>query len=572
MLPKKDITGKGSIMESSLQGKRDLALPALPADCKRILLTVLAVGLFAYGFSMFNLLLGQDNSLVWYAELNQPEELFAFATAGRWLANVGLKLFGLVNAPWWSGIWSLLLIGLSAFVTCRTFGIQNKLLQMTLAAVMTACPAIVSSFNYLPSTPSYMLALLSACLAPFFLRKYKYGFVPAFLCLLVTNALYTAYLSVSVCWILLLAVQHLLQKPEDAGPAFVKEIFAALLSLFSLAATLGICKIILLATGISAQNRVAQATAMGVGDYLLRIKSTYLLVLHRLFSNWKSSYMQGIPHLMILAAVVLAILCAGFLCRQAKVWQHPGTLLLLFVNVAFFPLGMDLIGVLQTSHSLMDYAYITPLVASLVLLSTALQQDALPKYRILPLLLVFANLGYALCFVHLGNVAATFRFAQYESAVQLANRVIDRLEAQEGYVAGKTPVLFAGKFPETYFYTDGEWGPMSDGTLAELKNIEGANAWMAFTYQEVLEYISEQVLGTKLYLVQAASVNGGTPFVTDSGELTARVQQIDPSVTETMLTEALEQTPSFPAEDCCVWVEGTLVFKLDFSSAATAAS
>lgn len=544
------------------------ALQKFPADGKRIFLTVFAVGFFAYGFSMSNMLLGQDNSLIWYDNFSSVQDLLAFSVAGRWLANAGLALFGTVNMPWWTGIWSLLLLSVAAFVTSRTFKIRAPWLQVVLAGVMTVNPYVVSAYNYLPSAPSYMLALLFACLAPYFLQRYRWGAVPAFLCMMLTDALYTTYLSVSVCWIILLVVQKILQNPGNTSNVFKKEVYSMFLAAASLAVTLGICQLIVHFAGLNAQDRVLRATSMGLRDYVDKIISTYSLVLYRLFSNWKSSYMQGIPCMLLRIVVVLAFILALLLFYKAKLWRYPEALLILACNIFVLPLGIDLIGILQTSHSLMGYAYITPLVLCIVLLSNVLELQAFPRAfvfgRILPFMVVGCNLLYVLCFAQLANKAASFRYVQYESATQLATRIVDRLESQADYIPGVTPVLITGKFPESYYYTDGEWGRVAAEPFAELKNIEGANAWMAFTYQECFEYMVTQVLGTKLNLLHAESASGGsTSFSTDLKELIARIQQDNPTVTQEELQESLNTVDAFPAQNCCVWVEDVLVLKMD---------
>lgn len=547
----------------------------IPVDLWRVMAATFFVGLFAYGFSMSNILLGQDNSNLWYDVMETPADFFAPASAGRWLANIGFVLFGGVTVPWWNGLWSLFLIGLAVFVTCRLFQIRSALLQVLVAAVMTACPAVVTSFNYISSAPTYALALLTACLAPYFLYRHKWGFIPAFLCMLLTNAIYTAYISVTVCWVILYALQQLILAKQTCRTIFLQELFAAVLSLLSLAGTLAISQVLVRLVGSTAQQRVSNAVAMGLTDYLQRIGQVYGTVLYRIFSNWKSSYMQGLGCLSVRAAVVLGVVCALLLLYKNKSWRNPVTLLLLAVNVLMLPLAMDIIGILQVSHSLMDYAYVTPMLASLVLLSASWEQGALPDVSlgrtVLPLLLIAANGVYALHFVKLANIDATFRFAQYESAVQLTNRLIDRLEAEENYQPGKTPVLVAGKFPENYYFTEGKWGLPSDEAFRVLKNIEGANSWMAFTYQELFERFSEQVIGTELNLITDTTVNGGTSFTTDTDALLTRAQEADSSITAAQLDEALADCSGFPAKDCCTWVGDVLVLKLDFDAAAPAA-
>ncbi len=547
----------------------------IPVDLWRVMAATFFVGLFAYGFSMSNILLGQDNSNLWYDVIETPADFFAPASAGRWLANIGFVLFGGVTIPWWNGLWSLLLIGLAVFVTCRLFQIRSAPLQVLVAAVMTACPAVVTSFNYISSAPTYALALLTACLAPYFLYRHKWGFIPAFLCMLLTNAIYTAYISVTVCWVILYALQQLILVKQDCRTIFLQELFAAVLSLLSLAGTLAISQVLVRLVGSTAQQRVTNAVAMGLTDYLQRIGQVYGTVLYRIFSNWKSSYMQGLGCLSVRAAVVLGVVCALLLLYKNKSWRNPVTLLLLAVNALMLPLAMDIIGILQVSHSLMDYAYVTPMLASLVLLSAAWEQGALPEVSLvrtaLPLLLVAANGVYALHFVKVANIDATFRFAQYESAVQLTNRLIDRLEAEENYQPGKTPVLVAGKFPENYYFTEGEWGLPSDEAFRVLKNIEGANSWMAFTYQELFERFSEQVIGTELNLITDTTVNGGTSFTTDTDVLLTRAQEADSSITAAQLDAALADCSGFPSGDCCIWVGDILVLKLDFGAAVAAA-
>ena len=72
----------------------------IPVDLWRVMAATFFVGLFAYGFSMSNILLGQDNSNLWYDVIETPADFFAPASAGRWLANIGFVQFDGVTIPW----------------------------------------------------------------------------------------------------------------------------------------------------------------------------------------------------------------------------------------------------------------------------------------------------------------------------------------------------------------------------------------------------------------------------------------------------------------------------------------
>lgn len=542
----------------------------IPADFWRVLAVTFIIGFFAYGFSMSNMLLGQDNSYLWYPKMKELSDFFGGASAGRWLANLGPVLFGLVNMPWWNGLWALFFIGLSAFVTCCLFEIRSPLIQGLVGAVMTVCPAALTSFNYISSVPTYALALLAACLAPYFLSRYKYGFFLALLCMMLTNAIYTAYISVSACWVIIYAVQQLVLGKRPLLSIFLQELFAAVLSLLSVAGTLVISQVLVQLIGIDSQQRVVNAVSMGPAEYVQRIKLVYETVLYRIFSNWKSSYMEGLGCLSLRISVLLGAVCVFLLLYKKKESHKPTVLILLAVNALVLPLAMDIIGILQTSHSLMDYAYVTPMIASLVLISVVQEQSTWLGIPVvctaLSVMLIAANTLYVFHFTQLANMDATFRYIQYESATQLANRVVDRLEAEENYSPGQTPVLIAGKFPENYYFTEGEWGAISAEPFRALKDIEGANSWMAFTYQELLQYFLEQLFGTNLKLVSDATVNGGTSFTTDRDILLKRAQEADSSITAAQLDKALADCEGFPARDCCTWVGDILMLKLDFSS------
>jgi hypothetical protein len=528
-----------------------LTLPCVSSDLKISLFTSFAVGMLAHGFCYLNMLLGHDNNYIYYSASNI--DLFGGAASGRWLANSFLIFFNLVNTPLWYGFWMLLFIGISAFLICRTYKIQSQVLIAIISALMVTYPTVISTNMYLPSGPTYCLALMMACLAVYSIELKPHGWIAAFLCLLVTDACYTAYLSFAACLMILAWIRRLLIKERPLKKLALEQIRDVLVLGTSLAATLLISKVIMHFFQISEQQRLSEALNFGLAETAAKASNIILIAIRRLFVPHQIGYMTTFAILLQVLIVIFVFLNLLYLLFGEKKRRSLSEILLFVINILVIPIAMDTLGIIQGySHQLMMYAYITPWLAAIVFYSmtaeTLNMKNARHFLRYAGWYLITCTSLFVLFCVKLANSAYTFKYQQYETAKLVANRIVDRVETQEDYESGTTPVLFVG-YPNTgsaYFIE-----------YPNLVGLTGADNYSAFSHHEAFSNIIHQIIGSDMKIIDEHRI-----FYTTTEENAEILRKAGYMTTTPELQKVLDEVKPFPNENCCIWLNNVLVVKL----------
>jgi hypothetical protein len=136
--------------------------------------------------------------------------------------------------------------------------------------------------------------------------------------------------------------------------------------------------------------------------------------------------------------------------------------------------------------------------------------------------LLFNNIVYA-------NQAYLYKELVYQNTLNTMNRIIDRMEETEGYVAGETPVAFVGTLRDSSLMADRDEFAI-DGT--------GLESNSAVTYYLTYGTYFKYLLGYPINMVSS-----------EEAEEWSKNQEV------------VEMSP-FPAQDSCKMIDGTMVVKL----------
>ena len=116
-------------------------------------------------------------------------------TSGRWFLTVACGLSSYYNLPWLIGILGLVYLGCAAAALCEILEVRKPWAVMLVSDLLTAFPALASTFAYVYTLDGYMLALLLAVLSVLLVKKYRRGFLPGAACLAFSMGIYQGYLS-----------------------------------------------------------------------------------------------------------------------------------------------------------------------------------------------------------------------------------------------------------------------------------------------------------------------------------------------------------------------------------------
>ena len=494
--------------------------------CRALFFTFL-LGLAAHGFQYLHL----DPSHDYLMRLTLNTAVEGPVSRGRFLEPVYNLIMGPASTlPWSAGLISLLWLGLTVYAAARLFDLSGRKELFLLAAVLVVNRSMISlNAVYLPFAGVFSLSALTAVLAVYCWKKSSerrwYLGVGALLTA-ASLAMYQSYLFTSVTLILLYSFYRLL-KHDRAAAVIVN-------GLKSVAMLLVGCGIYMVS--IRAACRVT-GIPLAEGDYnslsnlwgnsesiLDRLTACYTEVWENLIvhpvSIWSGEAATALA--LALCAVTAVLLVLAVLREKIALPEQIVGLLILLV----LPLGANGIRLLNNEcHDLMHYAFWLLLLLPVLLLSVLGGKSvAAAKWSgaaacLLLCVLTFSNL-------QLANLTYTQKEQEFEATRAVMINVMERVEEQEGYVEGETPVAFLGT-PESVLR------PLKDKDKTD--RITGCYASSAISYYHTYFSYFENVL------------QRNTNVVLVSDELQSSPEAV--------------AMPAYPARGCVAAVDGTVVVK-----------
>ena len=479
----------------------------------RCLLGTLLLGLFAHAAGMFGGISYHDDVVCTY-------DVGSTHIVGRFFLALLGKLtrlpFGGSNysLPWFNGLVSILLIGLSAWVIARAIRLTSPILQVLLCGILVVFPVITGTFAYWFTAPYYMLALLMACvsavlltdsfsvfadshgadvpkaactgdmkpkssavrhaasiLPPGLFHRLITFFAGILLAALMTG-IYQAYLPV----MLALEVLILLQQETDvtdSTSSFRRWLRPLLGTAASLALYLVLMKASLSLTGKEIYAYRGMDT-MGAGNFSYPER---ILMAYRMFFNLDSFlpyrgsddyllFMWSMKPVYYALIALILIMSVMLLVRILRSGSHPAAMCILFL---LFPLTANFIFIMTDYdvYDLMLYGEVMIFVLALWLVqrlvpeSESTVSQPFPRFRNLPLTarcrIIPAALScllilYAVLFyIRYDNLCYYKAGRMQEAAISYDNVLITRIQTVEGYDPS-LPVCFLNEFEKDTSY------------------------------------------------------------------------------------------------------------------------
>lgn len=437
-----------------------------------------------------------------------------------------------VTLPWLIGVLSLLWIGLSVFLVVRIFRVRSRLTVVLIAGIFTVNISVsATAATYLHDLDCNMFSLLCAVGAVYLWQERKRGWLWGIPLLTVSLGIYQSFLFTAAALAMMVCILDLLDK-RPFSEVLCHGLKAIAMMLLAGGAYYILLRLVQKATGIalSAGDYNSLDLMLGLTPAVLAqmVVQAYQDFFQR-FLNAYSTYPGILVNLfsLFLLASVVCILLVGIV-RGKLGWKET---LLLVLLAALLPLAMNMIYVLTLggSHDLMVYS-IWMLWLLVVLLGDWLRgKVGFAGLQRGVIVAVVALLLYGS--VQFSNGMYLKKDMEHDAYLAMMSRVVARMEACEGYVAGETPVVFVGMPQSLNYIAPGfkdYWnvtGMMSsDVIFMPVKS----------RYQAYFDY----VLGVPLLLAE------------------------DAQWTQLLNSPQAEQMPPYPASGCMQMQEGVLLVKL----------
>ena len=399
-------------------------------------------------------------------------------TSGRWFLTVACGFSSYYNVPWLIGILGLMFLGCAAAALCELLDVRQTWAVMLVSGLLTAFPALASTFAYVYTLDGYMMALLLSVLSVLFTQKYRRGFVPGAFCLAFSMGIYQGYLSfamiLSVFAILMLLFREGAQD-GGKGRAWRGRMSGALHYLYMGVLGAGLYFAILqLLLRIQGKELDRYQGIDGLAAGALSLQGI-VAVVKEMYRDFISFTLKGnvmFQNVFSLAACcILAGLTAAagiFLIRKRKSWKNPLLLVIMGVAVAALPVVTNIILLISPAvnyHLLMRYQWILYPIGAVALVSGC---DSGKKKGVWMEWLGLAAAGVLVfCYSVTDNIAYSNLQKRYEKTYAYCVRLLDRIEQTPGYYAG-IPIAMIGVVGDDQF-------PVTDITSPVTSNMIGMN-------------------------------------------------------------------------------------------------
>ena len=451
-------------MEQRLKNRVEAFLRALAASLRRELpdgplvrmsfLSTAAAALAAHGFLFANEFFSHDGLIgMYYRNVDSRY----YASLGRFLIPFYERWKGTAAAPWLIGVLFLLWTALAACLVIRLLDIRSRMGQaFTCALLCTNLSLTLTGATYVYCMDEYAFALLAAALAAWAFVRGGWYVLPGVLSLAVSLAVYQSYFTVAAA-LCLLAV---LRRTAGSWSA-LSNLRTGLRCLAALAAGFGVYYVWWTAVRISlhvGKQRLEESLLSkglsGLAGLVWGANRRYLTYL--------TEPMGVLGRLMpAVHAVLLLLLAWRLACVLLDRRTSWGNRALAVLCAALLPTAFHSAYILipVDTHALVLYArellYLLPVLA----LGPCVPEGAGEESGVLGRLLGRdlpswgrAALAGTLCLVlwhHVvfANQAYMKKELEKNATLALVVRMVDRIEAVDGYVPGETPVTFAGMLP-----------------------------------------------------------------------------------------------------------------------------
>lgn len=490
-------------------------------------------GMAAHGYMFLDNNVSHDSLNEFHAEILGNSIKMG---SGRIFTSIYRDLLGNdVTLPWLAGLMSLIWIGLAVFLVTRLFQVKSRTTICLIAGIFATNIAVsATAATYIHDLDSYMFSMLCAVAAVYLWKCWKYGWLLGAGMLALSIGIYQAYLFVAIGLVMIDCIMRLLRD----------ERFASVVG-----SGLKAIGMILLGGGLYYASMRGLLHAAGAtlvkGDYnsmdliLYQSPMNILRLLGGAYADWfKRLFYAGSAYPGVLVkgitllffAVVSIGVGAGIARKEMGLWER----LLLLALLGLLPLGTNLICamMIRRNHDLMSFSVFLFYLLAL-LIGDWLKENG--KFRtigcvtrnlcaLLMAVLLFGNVRFS-------NGLYLKKDLEYDAYLSLMTRVVGRLEAEEGYIPGETPVIFVGT---------------PDNRIDIMPGFKD--------YWDVIGMISTDVIYTPEVSRYRAYFDYvmGLPICLADQELWNTVSK----------STMAQQMPCYPAEGCLQFQDGVLVMKL----------
>ena len=502
---------------------------------KQSFLYTYLLGLAAHAYCFLNLTISHDSLRAFYIAAKWPK-----ASLGRIFYSAYIALTrGKIVVPWLIGALALFWISIAVYLIARMFRMERRVFVLLLAGICATNPSVyATAATYLHDLDANSFAILLAVIAVWLWNQAmeKKDNKGKFICLgigtlilSIALGIYQSFISVAITLIMLLSLRNLLDG-EKAAKVFLEGIFGIGMIVVTAMLYLLEVKIFTQYTGISildneSYNGLGNLSQVFSGNVFGKILDTY----GSFVSAFKNLILTSEPENLVLIVQGVLILCTAAIALFGLMKLAGMGKVLFAVLGVFLPFGMNISSFLSNGmyHVLMQYAVWFVYLLALLFVWWIAKERKLPTVLKKWLgIIVLACISLTIVEnLQTSNTIYVKKNLELQSTLSYMTRVAERMEEEEAYIPGETPVVFIGE----YAVGDSMTG------FEKYEVITGVEYHSPITFYDTYKDYFRYVLGRPISLE-------------DAGRFEEH--------------EDVQEMPVFPKEGSIALVDGTLIVKL----------
>lgn len=422
-------------------------------------------------------------------------------TSGRWFLMVACGASSFYTIPWVIGLIGLLWLGVTAAVLTELLEVKKGWAIVGISGLLTAFPALASTFAYVFTLDGYMLALLLASLPVLLTKKYRYGFLAGGVCLAFSLGIYQGYLAFAMI-LCVFAILMLFAGEGSTAEKLRTMLHYPCMGILGAVLYYVILQLLLRLEGkelASYQGISGMAGGVPDGGILGTIRSMYSDFVHFsaggnvLFNNGLSAA----------ACILLALAAFGtgvLLVLRRKWWKNPLFFVIMFLAVMALPLITNVILMISPSvtyHLLMRYQWVLYLIGMTAFVSR--YSGEVPYAKMMEWVALAGTFVIVFCYGVADNIGYSNLQKKYEKTYAYCVRLLDRIEQTEGYYQG-IPIAMVGVVGDAEY-------PLTDITLPVTSGMIGLNGDMLLYTGENYRLFIQNYLGATLNILPAEAMS-----------------------------------------------------------------
>lgn len=363
-------------------------------------------------------------------------------TSGRWfltiLGDTAQALGFGYNLNWVNGILFLLLIGLAAVLTVDILQLHTRWFAGLTGALFAVFPSVTATMFFRYTVVYYGISLVLSLTAVWLTERYRFGGIPAVLCLALSMGIYQAYVPFAITLFVLLLLRMILREEGDFSAVVRRGLYDCLILAAGVAVYFVLLKVCLAAYGteLSDYNGVNNMGKLSLAELPKILKETvYGFCMLPLKSYCGLAGMKLIRIAYILLALMAGGALAWILLRRVK---KPLMIMLGLMLCAVLPVAINFIKIMCPDgfiYTLMVYPFVLIGCIPMVILE-AMDESCRAKLLVQKsLVAVLAVL--ALCYAYETNISYSTQYYASRQTENYLNSMIAQVRMTEGFDTDK---------------------------------------------------------------------------------------------------------------------------------------